>query len=117
MQEASGWIELGAPEKAIPIIERELPRMPPLDRLDASVFQSRLARAYAEAGYPDRASAAGIAACASTRATASARALVELSRVRQILIKDGSETEAPGDFTAEFDSLAEDMRAATGGTR
>lgn len=112
MQEASGWIELREPEKAIPIIERELPRMAAHDRLDFGVFRSRLARAYAEAGYADRAASTGLAACASARATASARAFAELARVRRIL-GDGQGGADSAEFVAAFDALAAEVSAST----
>jgi hypothetical protein len=104
MQEASGWIELGQFEKAIGIMEHELPRMPSVNRVDSTVFGARLARAYAEAGYVDRAAQTALETCNGIQATASIRALTELSHVRRILHGHG-DSPAIASFISTFDSL------------
>jgi transcriptional regulator with XRE-family HTH domain/tetratricopeptide (TPR) repeat protein len=109
MQEASGRIELGQFDRAIDIIERALPSMTPVDRLDSTVFRARLARAYAEAGYPDQAVDIGLGLCAETAWIQSFRAFTELSRIHDLLqLRDnngegrrfvGSFTQLKADFS------------------
>jgi transcriptional regulator with XRE-family HTH domain len=106
MQEASGRIELGQFNRAIDIMERELPAMASTDRVDSTVFRARLARAYAEGGYLDRAAEAALAACVDTRNIASIRAFTELSRVRLVLGSHDASHPAIVTFISAFESLA-----------
>jgi hypothetical protein len=112
MQEAGGRIELRQFDKAIEIIERELPRMSPVDRVDSTVFRAKLARAYAESGNADCAAETALATCEDIRATASKRAFTELSRVRQIL-ENHIELPASASFAVTFDSLASEFTTRT----
>ncbi len=105
MQEASGWIELRQFGKAIDIIETNFPRMSGSARVDSAVYRARLARAYAEAGYPDRAAEIGLAACPDASATESARAYAELQQANQILTASKHVPLAVS-FAASFTSLA-----------
>ncbi len=110
MQEASGRIDLEQYGPAIEILERELPNVPSTDRVDSTVFRSRLARAYAEDGCPERAAETALATCGDVRATASMRAFTELFRVRQIL-ESHKDILVVASFIDTFDLLAVDFRA------
>jgi len=104
LQEASGRIDLGQFDRAIEIIEHELPMLSPVARLDAIVFRARLARAYGEAGHFDEAIKAGTKIWKEARATSSIRALTELIHVRQML-RGRENYPLATFFTTEVDSL------------
>lgn len=87
--------------------------MPPVYRMDRTLFQARLARAYAESGDLDRASHTGLAACADTQAIGSFRAFNELARVHQAL-RDRKNISSADDFIATFDDLASDFSTTIG---
>lgn len=104
MQEASGRVELGQFDQAIDIIERGLPRMTPIDRLDSTVFRAKLARAYAEAGYRDRAVDVASEACVDAGYILSFRAFAELARVYDVVApRDNSDKERH--FASSFAQL------------
>ncbi len=74
MQEATGWMELGEPGRAVMIFERELAGYPACDQVDTGVFRARLALAYAQDGRADRAASTALGAWDIACATGSWRA-------------------------------------------
>jgi predicted Zn-dependent protease len=80
IQRATCWLELGRPDRAIPVLERELSRLPAVHRRDRGVYLARLAAAYTAAGERDAAAAAATQARVIARATGSQRILRELRR-------------------------------------
>lgn len=85
MEAAACWLALGHPAKAIPIFERALKSWPAGQRRDLGVCQARLTVAYAAAGDPAGAAEVGMQAGTTLQSAASARALRELNRAREIL--------------------------------
>jgi tetratricopeptide (TPR) repeat protein len=85
MESAASWANLGQSAKAIPVLERALTTWPAAQRRDLGLCQARLAGAYADQGDAVRAAAAGRQAVATVRSATSARAVRELSRVRETL--------------------------------
>jgi transcriptional regulator with XRE-family HTH domain len=113
MQEASGWIQLGNPGKAVTVFEREISGLPATDRVDAALFRARLARAYALDGQMDCAATAALVARELAAATGSWRARCELTRVRK-LIGRHPRTAAAARFAAIFDTTDRPATAASG---
>ena len=105
LQEASGRVDLGQFDRAIEIIERELPTLSPAARVDAVVFRARLARAYAEAGHFDEAIRTAVRTWGDARDTSSIRALTELISVRQ-MVRGHENYPLAAFFTSEVDSFA-----------
>jgi hypothetical protein len=87
--------------------------MPATDRVDSVVFRARLARAYAEAGYADRAAQTALLACEGARITGSRRALAELHRVREILASRADDGPAAASFAGSFDPIAGEFATRT----
>ena len=103
MQEASGWLGLGRPGRAVTVFEREIGALPATDRVDAAVYRARLARAYALDGQADRAGDAALAARELAAVTGSWRARCELARVRGLLGRQ-PRSDAAARFAALFDA-------------
>jgi transcriptional regulator with XRE-family HTH domain len=78
LQRSACWLALGRPERAIPLLERELAALPYVHRRDRGVYTARLARAYAASGDREQATAAAREAREVAHATGSRRILREL---------------------------------------
>lgn len=85
--EADGWARLHQPARAAAVYEQALATWPGAFRRDEAVYLGRLARAYAEAGEPERSARAGERALALAGGTGSARALGELKPLPIALAK------------------------------
>ena len=113
MQEASGWMRLGQPGRAVEIFEREIGKLEAGDRVDAGVFRARLARVHAMDGEAGCAGQAGLAAWELACGTGSARAWHELARVRRALGRRPQDSLAAR-FAAVFDARARPVQDAAG---
>jgi transcriptional regulator with XRE-family HTH domain len=78
LQRSTCWLALGRPERAIPLLQRELADLPAIHRRDRGVYTARLARAYAMAGEREQAAAVAREAREVAKATGSRRILREL---------------------------------------
>jgi transcriptional regulator with XRE-family HTH domain len=78
MHEASGWVRLGEPARAVAAYERGLANWPHAFLRDQGVYYGRLARAHAAARNPEEAADAGRKALDISARTGSARILREL---------------------------------------
>jgi hypothetical protein len=78
LQRSTCWLALGRPERAVPVLERELASLPAVHRRDRGVYTARLAAAYAASGERERGSELARAARVVAQATGSARILREL---------------------------------------
>jgi transcriptional regulator with XRE-family HTH domain len=78
LQRSACWLALGRPERAIPVLERELATLPAVHRRDRGVYIARLARAYAASGDREQATATAREAREVAKATGSRRILREL---------------------------------------
>lgn len=116
MQEATGWLRLGRPARAVTVFERDIAGLPATDRVDAAVFRARLALAYARDEQPDRAAQAALQALDLAMATGSVRAARELARVRR-LTGHSPATDAAARFAAVYDAHARVMPSAGRGGR
>lgn len=85
--EADGWARLHQPARAASLYEQALATWPGAFRRDEAVYLGRLARAYAEAGEPERSVKIGDRALALAGGTGSARALGELKPLPTALAK------------------------------
>jgi hypothetical protein len=105
MQEATGWMQLAQPAKAVTVFEHQISDLPATDRVDAAVYRARLARAYQADHRPDCAGKTALAAFDLAAATGSSRARSELAQVRK-LIGHKPETDPAARFAAAFDASA-----------
>jgi DNA-binding XRE family transcriptional regulator len=105
MQEATGWMQLGDPGRAVMVFEREIGRLPASDRVDGSVYRARLARAYGLNGDIGQAGRVALAAWELAVTTRSQRAWRELSEVRRAIGREMRTAEAAR-FAAAFDAHA-----------
>jgi hypothetical protein len=103
MQEATGWMQLSQPAKAVTVFEHKISDLPATDRVDAAVYRARLARAYQADHRPDCAGQAALTAFDLAAATGSSRARSELAQVRK-LIGRKPETDPAARFAAAFDA-------------
>jgi transcriptional regulator with XRE-family HTH domain len=78
LQRSTCWLALGRPDRAIPLLERELTALPAVHRRDRGVYTARLARAYAMAGEREQAATVAREAREVAKATGSRRILREL---------------------------------------
>ena len=113
MQEATAWIELGKPGRAVMVFERDLAGLPVSDQVDAGVCRARLARAYAQDGRADLAASTALSAWDIACATGSRRAINELARVRRS-VGSQPEIDAVARFIAVFDAHARQARTPAG---
>jgi hypothetical protein len=104
IQRAATWIELGQPERAIPLFEGSLARLPSVHRRDRGVYLARLASAYAESGSPDLSVRKGWEALSVAQATGSRRITSELGQLRARL--------APWASTPQVGQLVKELEAA-----
>jgi transcriptional regulator with XRE-family HTH domain len=104
IQRAATWIELGRPERAIPLFEDSLARLPPVHRRDRGVYLARLASAYALSGSPDVSVRKGWDAISVAQATGSRRISTELGQLRARL--------APWAFTPQVSQFVKELQAA-----
>jgi transcriptional regulator with XRE-family HTH domain len=81
LQRSACWLALGRPERAIPLLGRELAALPAVHRRDRGVYTARLARAYATAGEREQATITARDAREVAKATGSRRILRELRPV------------------------------------
>jgi transcriptional regulator with XRE-family HTH domain len=81
LQRSACWFALGRPERAIPLLQRELVALPAIHRRDRGVYTARLARAFAAVGERELARAAAREAREVAQATGSRRILRELRPV------------------------------------
>jgi tetratricopeptide (TPR) repeat protein len=93
MEAAASWASLGQSGKAIPIFERALTTWPSAQRRDQGLCQARLSAAYADQGDTARATQTGRQAVAIIETATSARAIQELTRVRDLLIPQRRESD------------------------
>lgn len=85
MQAATCWAELDAPGEAVPVFEQALATMPSGMRRDQGLCETRLASVHAALGDKHTACVIGRQAVRTVRSATSARALVELRRLRERL--------------------------------
>jgi transcriptional regulator with XRE-family HTH domain len=85
MESAASWANLGKPAKTIVALERALSTWPTGQRRDLGLCQARLSAAYADEGDVAQATELGRVAVATVGSAISARAVNELSRVRETL--------------------------------
>jgi tetratricopeptide (TPR) repeat protein len=78
LQRSTCWLALGRPERAIPLLERELAALPAIHRRDRGVYTARLTRAYAAVGEREQATIVAREAREVAKATGSRRILREL---------------------------------------
>jgi hypothetical protein len=104
IQRAAAWIELGRPERAIPLFEHSLARLPSVHRRDRGVYLARLASAYALSGSPDLSVRNGWEAVSVAQATGSRRITTELGQLRARL--------APWERTPQVGQLVKELEAA-----
>jgi tetratricopeptide (TPR) repeat protein len=105
MQRASCCIELGRPDMAVPLFERELDHLPPVHRRDRGVYLARLARAHAATGDPDAAVARARQALDLAVTTGSARITTELRQLEHRL-SEWRELPAVVEFNSGLGNLA-----------
>ena len=104
IQRAATWIELGRPERAIPLFENSLARLPSVHRRDRGVYLARLASAYALSGSPELSVRKGWEAHSVAQATGSRRITTELGQLRARL--------APWEGTLQVGQLVKELEAA-----
>jgi transcriptional regulator with XRE-family HTH domain len=104
IQRAATWIGLGRPERAIPLFEDSLARLPSVHRRDRGVYLARLASAYALSGSPDVSVRKGWEAFSVAQATGSRRITSELGQLRARL--------APWESTPQVSQLVKELQAA-----
>lgn len=85
MQAATCWAELDAPAEAVPVFEQALSTMPSGMRRDQGLCETLLASVHAVLGDKHTACVIGRQAVRTVRSATSARALVELRRLRERL--------------------------------
>jgi hypothetical protein len=103
IQRAATWIELGRPERAIPLFEDSLARLPSVHRRDRGVYLARLASAYALSGKQDVSVRNGWEAVSVAQATGSRRITTELGQLRARL--------APWEHTPQVSQLVQELEA------
>ncbi|MEV4436123.1 hypothetical protein [Streptomyces sp. NPDC049585] len=81
IQRANCWIDLGQPERAVELFERQLAALPPVYRNDRGVYLARLARAHVTAGDLEQGAEAATKALAIVTHTGSGRTFAELASV------------------------------------
>jgi transcriptional regulator with XRE-family HTH domain len=104
IQRAATWIDLGRPERAIPLFENSLARLPSVHRRNRGVYLARLASAYALSGSPDLSVRKGWEALSVAQATGSRRITTELGQLRTRL--------APWQSTPQVSQLVKELQAA-----
>jgi transcriptional regulator with XRE-family HTH domain len=104
IQRAATWIELGRPERAIPLFENSLARLFSVHRRDRGVYLARPASAYALSGSPDLSVHQGWEAVSVGQATGSRRITTELGQLRARL--------APWEGTPQVGQLVKELEAA-----
>ncbi len=114
MQEATGWMRLHQPGKAVTLFEREITGLPAGDYVDAGLFRARLAHAYALDGQAGNAAEAALKSWDLACTTGSSRTFRELTQVRK-KIGRAPQTTTAARFAAVFDARARQSRTAAKG--
>lgn len=109
MQEATGWMQLGRADEAVTVFERQIGLVPAADRVDAGLFQARLAHAYSLSDRADSAARSVLAAFELAEATGSWRARQELALVRR-LAGSRPQSEMTARIVAIFDAKVRSVR-------